>query len=910
MKYGTPYVSITTRNERRYNSNDDWEQYTTLSMELLASEEKLNQKDQFNCMTPPDKIVQDHYGFNETINDMITVVKSDELTELCLVNEIKRMVNQLGNSKTSYPTIDESDDEEKNNSILVSIPPTPVQNLKKPLSPRSTLLLPSIVFKESKSNEMGNSTPTDFSKNAPNKKSKQISPTSFLWVKNKNALPSNRQFLSKLQNISSSLSSQDKFAVYPPKLKRSYSENSAYSFRVNEPLFAPLNVNSDTRVNNEIRINHQDSKVIISPSKLLFPPKTKSESRPRVVSCDEPAYNVEVLSVTESLFQDQSFNHKEVYTEQYLSKQKNINGTEQPEAKLDYLADLNSRDAGAVSRHQRNYSFTTAEFEGLHQLLRLSNPAPRPKHLVNQEEHLGLSPTSAERAISLEKGHALHLQKNLDMNKIPLLSSATTVTGPLVIPIEDTSLRVRPIHRKTMSTTDSLRSANSSSIIHPHDVAATEFGTHRSSSSLSSTRSNSAQSTSSRISATHGVIHRGSSPTALRKLSATSEPTRIATLTGTSSTQNLVNNYGSNLDMPHYQLPTAQSRMRDVRNNGNAFDSPTPAGRASTMPYVRDYANSSPLQRRGSSASMVRQERVNRGVELSGRTSSASNSSGRNMFDLSNSLNSNKKATDHRRSKSMVLVKGRYENVDVDGIPFSLDANIAGERFKKNYDYMDYAEGPEGFSKESDVDLKSLQIELEGVKKLVSMLQERLTQHIPEPEQHDDNNTGSTNAKQTKSKMDELNPENGDNDGGVEKEAKVLLEILESESEPSNGKIQRHLSNLSRGLQEGKIASNTIGTVTQGDDLEAKPGLERNAIPPNSNMYATEEKVCSSTDETRSQNYSQKREQKQKVHHTQKSNTPSVRTVISLLLTLAGGYCFACLYLFLIDYTENTSTPF
>lgn len=480
----------------------------------------------------------------------------------------------------------------------------------------------------------------------------------------------------------------------------------------------------------------------------------------------------------------------------------------------------------------------------------LSSPAPRPRHLSKTPHHKGLSPLSAERAIALDKTYANlpPIKMGLDLNNVPglgILNAPKDIGMPKSAPYQLTPT-AKPRRNRSEST---------SPIVHPHEVAAHDFGRRRLSMSpngkviLANLKSHQnprpsllAGGRTSPFAAIKGGTRHSMDPR--------SSPDKYQNHRNKDCLHELKENDGNLL---HYQLPTAQSRLKDIRNV-SPMDSPTPA------------RSSSSISDRGSE--LKRLERTPSAGRARARTrhESTASSSQRPSFPRP-----------ERRNSDVEFTKKDVEKLY--GIPFSLDSHVgtAKEKDQSGAEAKDEAaqKAAEKAQAMDSLSLKSMEIEMSGVKKALLELSERLKVHengIAQPG-NNPSLTNGTKATTAAVKDKTANPDE------IEKEAQELLEILQPNSngplKPSTTEIDIHLDMLSHKLKE----------------LEPVTSLEKQKLGQGS--YAG----------TNTRQYG--------------ASKPSGYSVSMILwtslvafLTCVGLYAIMSVYLFMIEYTENTSTPY
>lgn len=932
MTYISPYIAITSREGVRKFSSDETH-YISLDVELRP-EHLCKHEFQLECMTPPDRVICDYGQFSE--ENQSPAEKLEDVTAEGLPSSLRTEINKIylqlkqGEGKNrNYHELSElshSCQQSENLECSESCPDPHHPRRRRAERVLSTQIQDLAVFskcanwaiEQHAQKKMGNSATARKNASTPKttipKQTHSKGPTGLLWVETTQAFPPNQRLLSTIQ----SFSSRNEY-LYPShhQFTQPYSESAASSFPTTSIQPAKYLKKQQLRI-----ANSQESYEAVSSSD----PSSISPVLEHKSVITERTSSVSPHRTTErsSSFQDHNIhfgNTQEYKFERPPALTSSGSATELNKAKLHHLPPPTAFQEAVHSRDHK-YPLSgpggphrgfTSELETLQQSLHLSNPAPRPKHLSNKEGHLGLSPTSAERAIALDKGYGDNLPKKMiDMKNIPRLG--LTVKKQDADPTSS-----KGIHRRTTSNTNlRINSASNSPVMHPHEVAAQDFGSRRSSMSVSS-RSSSVNSSSSRFAARNGGS-RQSSPSIFRTLSTgISSLGRKNSLSSKPCKHELLEN---ELDLPHYQLPTAQSRLRDIRNTGD-IDSPTPAARSgsSTTPYYDRHQHSSLgsnnnfRQRRMSSGSLMLREHEDSVLELAGRTSSASNASSsarRSADGKKPGYSLGPYSSGHRKSESLIFLKDDIENIH--GIPFSLEAKI-GSGSKRTRDFNvesdhDYAHETSSSTigtklGTDELDLKTLQIELAGVKKLVGMLQERIAMHENEYPISTDGTAGVVSKDITKAgnngpaasiskeskRGEHLQKESLSE---LEKEAHDLLEILERKpeklSKTETSEIQGHLSNLTRGLAEEKSETSSKGKDgAKGAELVGSKTQHQNT---QTGMSGEGSRVAV------------------KRNNNNRSSHAMLWTSLVVFLTCVGTYGFVSLYLFLIEYTENTSTPF
>lgn len=842
------YLTITNRNGFRQCSsrcNDK----VTLDVEMKAN--KADGDSQVECMTPPGNLIQDYYDFNQILNENAVNGFTKDL-ESFLGSEITKIYHQLDNKSSASEDDQDADvteDEEEYSKTDLDDPFSSSLESTDLISPRV--------------DEIGDTIVQRASRQSPERTQKTKTQKGLIHI---SAHPKHDLLLgTTLRSSSEKLASSYKKTQDSTRSKRSYLGASGDSLRMNDTFLHISNFH-EIGVNDTLAIIQTDLSKLspnFQPSLVQHSEPAESRENQKV---EDVRYSLTSTPATKFLLEDHNnHNAKPEYPRTLANSDC---GIKKVAATLDLLS--STAVHSAASRDRPNTFFSAAELETLQQRLKLSNPAPRPKHLVNKEEHRGLSPISAERAVAIENGHALPARNKPSMKPIALVGLDGTSrldTAPAIN---------RSILQRTASNASS--DTSDTSVVHPHVVATQECRSARTSGSAGNSRSSSANSLTSRF-----ATSLGGSPQGSRKVSPISPQ---KTIPGIKSKNGLgkpcaAESLYEDLDMPHYQLSTAQSRMRDVRNPG-AFDSPTPAGR--TLTPAGERAAGSLRQRRMSSGSLVSRQSEETAGLSGGRLSSTSTRSRRtNIGSYKN------KSLD--RADFLAFLKDDDKEY-VESIPFSLDSRVVAARSSQNgRAYTDTYDG-ELAPKENEMDLKQLQIELDSVKKMVGLLQERIAKHIPESESQSLKPSGEGGNYHNR-------------ESRVETEVKGLLDILESNVEPSHKEIQRHLSNLSRGLEDekGKIhqldAAATIksegGGTAAAKKLTAKKPLEPAtlAVEQQENQPATKPKNNSGFGMA-----------------SNLAQLPSLVTVLFVLLTCVATYGVVCVYLFLIDYTEKTSTPF
>lgn len=913
-----PYNSITARNGcRQYHSSGN--RSVVLDVELKLCTES-QESFRIGCETPPNRVILDYYGFNENLNE--NPPDSLMLGESSLLSEINQISNQLGNSNACYQDMEdtegEEEEEEKEEDVeYCSLYQQRQQDLvieSSGLSPRfSSCLL-----------EMGNSKAVE---NAT--KTKQKSSTGLSCVDTKQEQqPANLRIFSALQSLASS----PEYKAYSPNTRRPSTTPDIYF----KKLLLPSQSIISGKSSSESNIKQQDTKSILLYSKPFQRLQTRTQLQ-QGVSTESNKPSPKFFSVARSVFRDQNdvssgFNSHNLPTLNHSDGASILQ-----KAKLDHKAVTASKVAR--SGVSPDLTFNSAALEELQRRLNLSNPIPRPKHLLNHDGHFGLSPSSAERAIAVEQGHAKsHLHK-AEMNTVPSLGPAAALQ------IEKEPARPRNIEAKTTTGSSSTPSLSNSPVIHPHHVALQDFGPY-SRQSLSGPRSSSVQPMASRMMPQNGVSHQMSPGARKRSTVAGFGSPVLSRRTSLEKHYNKREALENEFDMPHHQKPTILSRGRDSRYS-STFDSPTPAGRASTIPNSDHHRGA--IRRRMSSGSIGLREREDTSeIGFSGRTSSASNGSRQGQFvDLHKSASTHT----HKRSESAAMFPmiGNSTVEKLDSVPFSLDSKVTTSTQTR-----DFYDGNVSPSQKSDVDLKSLQIELDGVKKLLGLLQDRIEQ--TQVHQHEESqmqphykNSDSDDVHKRVSQVDKVNNvDNVDKAGkvgklgkvvnkvgllnskpssktinetsaavSIEKEAKGLLEILESGAETlkSNTEIQRHLSSLSRGLEQTVAYADELKSTGRSNEKNSKADSVGIKPKKGKNQEQQRQRLSESANQQldenkKNQQYSAKTTGVTRIESLSSPSSSSIKTVMLVFLTCSFMYAFLCLYLFLIDYTENTSTPY
>lgn len=805
------------------------------------------------CMTPPGNLIQDYYDFNHILNESALNGFTKEL-ETSLGSEIAKIYCQLDKSSTNEDEQDADDTEDEEEYSKTDLDDPFSSSLES-----TDLFFPCV-------REIGDFPAQRASSRSPERIPKtktQKGPTHIPVQPKHDLLPG-----ATLRSPSEKHVSSNKQRKKSARSKRSFLVRSGDLLRVNETFLHLSNFHA-TGVNDTVTTRQTDFSKASPNFQSSSVQHSKPDERGENQKEEDVRYSLTGIPATKLLYKDHN-NHNT--TPPYPQTLTNSDcGIDNIAATLDLLS--STAVHSAASRDRPNNFFSAAELETLQQRLKLSNPAPRPKHLVNKEEHRGLSPISAERAVAIEKGHALPARNQPNMKPTSLVSLDATSkldTAPAIS---------RPIHLRTASNASS--DTSDTPVIHPHVVATQAFRSGGASGSAGHSRSNSANSVTSRFTTRVGGSRQGS-PTGTRKVSPLSPQ---KTIPGIKSKTGLgkpcaVESLYEDLDMPHYQLSTAQSRLRDVRNP-SAFDSPTPAGR--TLTPLGERVAGSLRQRRMSSGSLVSSRQNEETAGLSGRLSSTSTRSRRS--DIGSYKN---KSLD--RADFLAFLKDDDKEY-VKSIPFSLESRVASARSSQiGRGYTDTYDD-ELTPKENDMDLKQLQIELDSVKKMVGLLQERIAKHIPESELQSLEKSGEGGKQHNK-------------ESRVETEVKGLLDILESNVEPSNKEIQRHLSNLSRGLEDEKGKIHQLDATIKSDGAAAaaaaKNITDKKPIEP-AILAAKQQRQNQAATKPKSSGFGMSYNLVQ---------LPSLVTVLVVLMTCVATYGVVCVYLFLIDYTEKTSTPF